>query len=178
MTTKLRAMQRVAAVGLFLTITLLTVSGSHADRLASEAADSTIPSFELVTFGGEVFTDKTLRGQPTLLVFWAPWCNVCQRELPLLQQFYQQATPPQFRILSIGFADTRTNVAEFVKAHPNVFVFPAAYDEDRWVASAFKVNATPTYVLVDAGGTVALVHRGGGVLQNARFREILSALNR
>lgn len=171
-------MQRVAAVGLFLTITLLTVSGSHAGRLFSEAADSTIPSFELVTFGGEVFTDKTLQGEPTLLVFWAPWCNVCQRELPLLEQLYRQSTPPQFRILSIGFADTRANVAAFVKAHPDVFVFPTAYDEDRWVASVFKVNATPTYVLVDAGGKVALVHRGGGLLQSVRFREILSTLIR
>lgn len=171
-------MRRVAAAGLFLTITLLAVSGSHADRLASEATDSPIPSFELVTFGGEVFTDKTLQGEPTLLVFWTPWCNVCQRELPLLEQFYRQSTPPQFRILSIGFADTRTNVAAFVKAHPNVFMFPTAYDEDRWVATAFKVNATPTYVLVDARGKVALVHRGGGLLQNGRLREVLSALNR
>jgi thioredoxin-related protein len=80
-------------------------------------------------------------------------------------------------VLSIGFADTRTNVEAFVKARPNVFVFPTAYDEDRWVANAFKINATPTYVLVDARGNLVLVHRGGGLLQSVQFREFLSTLN-
>lgn len=178
MTKRQRVMFRIAATGLSLVITLLMVNGPHTDTLVSEAADSTIPSFELVTFGGEVFTEKALQGEPTLLVFWAPWCNVCQRELPLLEQFYRQTTPPQVRILLIGFADTRANVEEFVKSHPKVFVVPTAYDEDRWVARAFKVTATPTYVLLDGQGTIALVHRGGGLLQSVRFREVLSLVNR
>ena len=39
-----------------------------------------------------------------------------------------------------------------LKERPGTFVFPTAYDEDRWVAQAFKINATPTYVLIDAQG--------------------------
>ena len=140
------------------------------------AADSMVPSFELVTFAGEAWSDKSLQGRPTLLVFWAPWCNVCQKELPLLEQFYRQNKPAQFRVLSIGFADTRANVEAFVKARPGVFIFPTGYDEDRWVANAFKVNATPTYVLIDARGTIALVHRGGGLLQNPKFQALLVTL--
>jgi thiol-disulfide isomerase/thioredoxin len=170
-------MYRISAAGLYLTITLSMVVGYHADMPLSEAADSTIPSFELVTFGGEAYSDKSLQGQPTLLVFWAPWCNVCQRELPLLEQFYRQSRPAQLRVLSIGFADTRTNVEVFVKARPSVFVFPTAYDEDRWVANAFKINATPTYVVVDARGNIVLVHRGGGLLLSEQFREFLSTLH-
>jgi thiol-disulfide isomerase/thioredoxin len=170
-------MYRISAAGLYLTITLSMVVGHHGDMPLSEAADSTIPSFELVTFGGEVYSDKSLQGQPTLLVFWAPWCNVCQRELPLLEQFYRQSRPAQLRVLSIGFADTRTNVEAFVKARPSVFVFPTAYDEDRWVANAFKINATPTYVVVDARGNIVLVHRGGGLLLSEQFREFLSTLH-
>lgn len=166
-----------AAAGFFLAIALFMVAGYPGGMVSSEAADSPIPGFELVTLGGEAYSDKSLRGQATLLVFWAPWCNVCQRELPLLEQFYRQSRPPQLRMLSIGFADTRTNVEAFVKARPNVFVFPTAYDEDRWVANAFKINATPTYVLVDAGGHIVLVHRGGGLLLSPQFREFLSALN-
>jgi thiol-disulfide isomerase/thioredoxin len=170
------AMYRVTAAGLYLTITLSMVVGHQAGLTLSEAADSTIPSFELVTFGGEVYSDKSLQDQPTLLVFWAPWCNVCQRELPLLEQFYRQSRAAQLRVLSIGFADTRTNVEAFVKARPSVFVFPTAYDEDRWVANAFKINATPTYVLIDARGNIVFVHQGGGLLTSTQFREFLSTL--
>jgi thiol-disulfide isomerase/thioredoxin len=145
-------------------------------QVIAGTADSAAPAFELVTFAGEAYSKESLKGQPTLLVFWAPWCKVCQRELPLLGQFYQQERPTQLRVVSIGFADTRTNVEAFVKARAGVFVFPTAYDEERWVAQAFKVNATPTYVLVDAQGNIALAHRGGGLLQNVRFREFLSTL--
>lgn len=142
----------------------------------AEAASSAAPAFELITFAGEACNNDSFRGRPALLVFWAPWCKVCQRELPLLGEFYQRDKPAQLRVVSIGFADTRTNVETFVKSSAAVFVFPTAYDEERWVAQAFKVNATPTYVLMDAQGNIVLVHRGGGILQNFQFREFLSTL--
>ena len=44
-----------------------------------------------------------------------------------------------------------------------MFVFPTAYYDDRWIAQAFKVNATPTYVLLDEEGSHRLVHRGGAL---------------
>jgi thiol-disulfide isomerase/thioredoxin len=160
--------------GLVLALVLITGPGQPAN--ISAAANTAIPSFDLVTFAGEAWSDKSLQGRPTLLVFWAPWCNVCQKELPLIEQFYRHNKPAQLRVLSIGFADTRTNVEAFVKARPGVFVFPTGYDEDRWVANAFKVNATPTYVLVDARGSIALVHQGGGLLQNVQFQQFLATL--
>jgi thiol-disulfide isomerase/thioredoxin len=117
-----------------------------------------------------------LKGQPTLLAFWAPWCKVCQRELPVLAEFSQQEKPAHLRILSIGFADSRGNVEDFVKGRTALFVFPTAYDEGNQMARSYRINATPTFVLVDDRGYVVLVHRGGGLLQNVQFREFLSTL--
>ena len=145
-------------------------------EVPAAATGTVAPQFELVTLAGESYSNDALKGKPTLLVFWAPWCQVCQRELPLLSEFYRHDKPATLGVLSIGFADTRTNVERFVKERHDSFVYPTAYDEDRWVAEAFKVNATPTFVLIDAQGNVALVHRGGGVLQNRQFRELLSKL--
>jgi thiol-disulfide isomerase/thioredoxin len=147
-------------------------------NLPAAQVASPAPPFELVTFGGEAYSKDSLKGRPTLLVFWAPWCKVCQRELPLLGEFYQRDKPAQLGVISIGFADTRANVADFVKQRSGTFVFPTAYDEDRWMAQAFKINATPTYVLLDAQGSVVLVHRGGEFLQNFQFREFLSSLTK
>lgn len=164
------------ALSLLLALSIPMGSGSGMGQAVAEAAGATAPAFELVTFAGEAYSNESLKGRPVLLVFWAPWCKVCQRELPLLREFYQRDKPAQLRVVSIGFADTRTNVETFVQARTGVFVFPTAYDEERWVAHAFKVNATPTYVLVDAQGNIVLVHRGGGILQNVQFREFLSTL--
>jgi thiol-disulfide isomerase/thioredoxin len=133
------------------------------------------PAFEVVTFAGEAYSKDSLKGKPALLIFWASWCPVCQKELPVLGRFYAKDRPAQLRVLSIGFSDLRGNIERYVKAHPEV-VFPTAFDIDNDVAQAFKITATPTLVLLDAQGSIVLVHRGAGVLENPRFREFLATL--
>jgi thiol-disulfide isomerase/thioredoxin len=162
--------------GIVATILVCVSVSFSPSTLPAAPAFSTAPAFEVVTFAGESYSTESLKGRPALLVFWAPWCKVCQRDLPLLGEFYQRERPAQLRVISIGFADTRTNVAQFIKERPGTFVFPSAYDEDRWVAQTFKINATPTYGLLDAQGSIVLVHRGGGFLENFQFREFLSTL--
>jgi thiol-disulfide isomerase/thioredoxin len=147
-----------------------------ASMLPAAPIGSPAPAFELVTFDGESYSNASLKGQPALLVFWAPWCKVCQKELPLVAEFYQRDRPAPLRVISVGFADTRTNVTDFVTQRSSTFVFPSAYDEDRWMAETFKISATPTYVLLDAEGGTVLVHRGGGLLQNPQFREFVAKL--
>ena len=164
-----------SVLGLLITFSVLLGQGTEMGTSVAEAANPAVTAFELVTFAGESYSNESLKGRPVLLVFWAPWCKVCQRELPLLREFYEEDRPAQLRVVSIGFADTRTNVEQFVKARSDTFVFPTAYEE-RWVAQAFKVNATPTYVLLSAEGNIVFVHRGGGILQNVQFREFLSTL--
>ncbi len=157
----------------FLGLTVLLLVSLRDDLGWGVSTLTPSPEFELVTSTGDVIGNATLRSRPALLVFWAPWCNVCRKELPEIANFYRRDKPEQLYVLSIGFADLRSNVETFVKARPEVFVFPTAYDEDRWVAQAFKVRVTPTYVLLDADGQVALTHFGGGLLQNEQFQAFL-----
>jgi thiol-disulfide isomerase/thioredoxin len=154
----------------------ILVSLFLAGNVAAAASASAAPKFELVTLGGETYSNESLKGQPTLVIFWAPWCKVCQRELPLLSQFSHKEKPRQLRMISVGFSDLRGNVEDYVKAHPEAFAFPTAFDVDNDVAQAFKVTATPTIVLLDAQGNVVLTHRGAGLLKNVQFRDFLSTL--
>ena len=144
--------------------------GGVTGEVVAAVAAAPAPTFELVTFSGKAYSKESLKGQPTLLVFWASWCPVCQKELPVLGRYYTKDKPTQLRVISIGFSDLRGNIERYVKAHPDTFVFPTAFDIDNDVAQAFKVTATPTIVLLDAHGNIVLVHRGAGVLQNPQFR--------
>jgi thiol-disulfide isomerase/thioredoxin len=157
----------------WIVVTLISLVFATEMALAAGPAS---PSFDLVTFGGEAYSKESLKGQPALLIFWAPWCQVCQKELPLLSQFSQNEKPAQLRMVSVGFSDLRGNVEGYVKAHPGAFAFPTAFDVDNDTAQAFKVTATPTIVLIDAQGNVVLTHRGAGLLKNVQFREFLSTL--
>lgn len=143
---------------------------------SSEGLSRTAPTFRLTTFGGEVYSDESVKGKPALLMFWAPWCQVCQRELPILAQFYLQQKPASLRVLAIGFADTRKHVEDFVKTRPSTFPFPTAYDAGDRVAGDFGVFATPTFVVLNAQGQIHLVHRGGGIGQNPQYQAFLAGL--
>lgn len=168
--TWLRGLMATAAIAIVLLLSF------PAGMAVAGAAEVPAPEFSVGTLTGDIYTSAMLKGQPTLLAFWAPWCKVCQKELPVLAEFSQHEKPAQLRILSIGFADSRGHVEEFVKARQAVFVFPTAFDDGNQMARSYRINATPTFVLVNDQGAVVLVHRGGGLLQNVQFREFLSTL--
>lgn len=134
------------------------------------------PEFELVTLDGQRYSKDSLRGQPTLLVFWAPWCHFCQLELPLLAKFYRENKPDQLRILTIAFADTRANVEDYVKDNPETFVFPTAYDQEDQIAQKFGVSATPTFVVMNEHGDLTLAHFGARLNQNPQYQAFLESL--
>ncbi|WP_454060795.1 TlpA family protein disulfide reductase [Candidatus Nitrospira salsa] len=134
------------------------------------------PEFELVMLDGQRYSKDSLRGQPTLLVFWAPWCHFCQLELPLLAKFYRENKPDQLRILTIAFADTRANVEDYVKDNPETFVFPTAYDQEDQIAQKFGVSATPTFVVMNEHGDLTLAHFGARLNQNPQYQAFLESL--
>ena len=145
--------------------------------LPSHAASSVpAPEFQLRAFDGETYSKASLHGRPTLLVFWAPWCRYCQMELPILAEFYQGGKPDRLQVFTIAFSDTLAHVEEYVTSNPDTFVFPTAYDQDNRVAQAFGVNATPTFVVMDAEGEMVLAHRGAGINRNPQYQEFLRSL--
>lgn len=162
--------------GIIFGLTVLAIGLILRNSVAEAIPHVEAPEFEVVTLDGEPYSKASLRGQPTLLVFWAPWCHFCQRELPLLARFYQESKPEQLRILTIAFADTRANVEAYVESNPDTFVFPTAYDEDNRVAQTFGVNATPTFVVMNAQGDLILAHRGAGLRRNPQYQAFLGSL--
>ena len=127
------------------------------------------PDFHLQTVDGKVVSKASLKGQPTLLMFWAPWCHVCQLEIPKIHDFHESVKAYGLQVLSVGFADAKENVVGYIHGHSDVFTFPSSYDVDNVVASDFKIRATPTFILLDAGGFIRLVHPGAGVLHNPKL---------
>ncbi len=141
-----------------------------------QASGPKVPSFELRSLDGNTYTDQHLIGQPTLLMFWASWCQVCQHELPKLHDLQEKMKGKRFQILAIGFADTETNIRDYVTTHPTHFNFPVLYDTDNRVASRFGARSTPTFFLLNKKGEVEIPYRGGGLLEHPQFQTTLSEL--
>jgi peroxiredoxin len=134
------------------------------------------PDFSLTTLDGKTITKESLQGKPAVLMFWASWCGTCQHELPNVKALYEEHKAKGLQAVAIGFQDAEANIRGYVQSHQSTFTFPAAYDTRNQVSTLFKARGTPTFVVLDAQGRIALVHTGGGILQHPEFQRFIQAL--
>jgi len=157
---------------LFLCLFLL-LEGSLVNPSTAGYEGEVAPDFEVSSLEGDYFSSFNLEGEPALIMFWAPWCGVCRGELPKLAQFYHGDMPDELQVLAIGTSAPSSDVEQYVEENPGTFIFPTAYDANRTIAGDFGIRALPTYVLLDREGTVLLVHRGSGLMNNRQFHQLI-----
>ena len=94
------------------------------------------------------------QNQTVLIDFWATWCGPCVKSLPELRELSEELPADRFEILSISVDEEVDTVAEFQGEEPmpwaNWHIGPRHQILETWA-----VRAYPTYVLVDAVGTIA-----------------------
>jgi thiol-disulfide isomerase/thioredoxin len=154
---------------IFGLVLALAVSGK---AVSSEA----VPDFTLTTLDGKTISKASLQGKPALLMFWASWCGTCQQELPNVKALYERHKAKGLQAVAIGFQDDEANIRGYVQAHQATFTFPAAYDAQNRVSTLFRARGTPTFVLLDGQGGIALIHSGGGLLRNPTLQKFVQTL--
>ena len=142
----------VRTFGIAMALALLLL-GTNAVR----AAGVTAPRFDLPGLDGKRYTERNLIGRPTLMVFWASWCPVCQVELPKLHDMFEEMKGRGLRVLAIGFDDEEENIRRYVSTHAQIFDFPSLYDAKDSVAKRFGVFGTPTIYLINGHGEIVYV---------------------
>lgn len=112
-----------------------------------------VPSFEVTTLSGEVFSTRgDLHGE-MLIVFFNTECPDCQRELPVIQQYYEEtlALPAgqRTRVICISREEGAGPVGSYWQRHG--FTMPVAACEDRAVYSLFATSGIPRIYRVTDG---------------------------
>ncbi len=162
---------RATVLGSTLCLFIL-MAHSFVNPSLAQSDSQVAPDFNVSSLDGEHFSNYKLEGEQALLMFWAPWCGVCQRELPKIARFYKHDLPDDLQVLTIGSSASLQQVEQYVDEHPRTFVFPTAYDANKSIAEDFNIRAFPTYILLDEDGTILLVRPGGGILNDQRFHQL------
>lgn len=96
----------------------------------------------------------------TLLDFWGTWCGPCRAVTPDIKKLQENADNKNLEIVSIAFDDKIEKVVNYLKDEDINWTNLFDSRENSIIASKFKVNAFPTYILIDEKGKI--VFRGSG----------------
>ena len=101
-------------------------------------------------------------GVPTLVNLWATWCPPCRAELPLLQQFAEDAGD-RVRVVGVISKDGEPQAESF--ADDTGIGFPSAFDGEGRLMGELGLNVLPFTYFLDADG--GLVHTEVGEVGSA-----------
>lgn len=146
---------------------LLTVSVAP----AHSAGNLSGYNFSAKTLAGAAFKGTVLKGKPTILWFWAPWCTVCRAESPdlvALAKTYKN----QVNIVGVASLGNIKEMKGFVSdTHTSNFTQLADVSGQVW--NYFGVVSQPSLVFISKKGQV-FRHVGG--VQNSDLISITKKL--
>jgi cytochrome c biogenesis protein CcmG/thiol:disulfide interchange protein DsbE len=140
----------IAAV-LISAVTVLAVGGSA-------SADRPLPRFKAQPLrpADPLLTDQLVRGHGTVLVFWASWCEPCQKEIPAVAA---RLRPAGVTVIGVDTNDRRSDAIAFLEANHST-ALASAFDDTGSVATAFGLYGLPATVFIGADGEVVAKHIG------------------
>lgn len=110
------------------------------------------PEMRLVGLDGKTYDLKDYRGKLVLVNFWIDNCDVCKREFPLMQAYYEKLKAEGFELLSVYSGPNANACQEFSDAYG--VTFPLLADSDQRVFKGFQVTTFSTNFLINPEGVV------------------------
>jgi thiol-disulfide isomerase/thioredoxin len=138
------------------------------------------PLQETQYLGPKPPTLASLKGSPVLLFFWAHWCVDCKAEVPVIARLRQEFAPGG--LVVIGPTQLYGYAAQGVDASPEQERSYIESVRERYYASlqdmpvplskqnfdAYGASTTPTLVVLNRAGQVAMYHPGAMPYEDLR----------
>lgn len=136
------------------------------------ARENYAPDFSFTSSEGEQIALEDLRGKVVVLDFWATWCPPCVDSVPSLRNMHKKFSKEQSFVLIGISSDVEEDVwREFTSR--NKMIWPQYRDRDRRIQRAFRVNAFPTYIVIDHEGIVRFQSEGSTWERSVKLHEVI-----
>jgi peroxiredoxin len=130
------------------------------------------PDFELATVEGTPFRTADLRGKVIVLNFFATWCGPCQKELPQLQEIWDDLkAEDDFRMLAVGREESNESLEALRKERG--FTLPMASDPNASVYRQFATQSIPRTYLISRQGTIVYQWTGAYDEEIVKLKRLL-----
>lgn len=135
------------------------------------------PNFRLPDQTGEIQELHQNNGKPTLINFWATWCDPCLTELPYLEAAYKKHGD-QVNFWMINATSTEPNEKEVFKFIDKYkYTFPILLDERETNVAfgQYKLVGLPVTIAIDAKGKI--IYKHAGELNEKELAQILKKID-
>lgn len=161
-------MLRVAAAAAFGIAAFILVSAGLPQRAAYTGQLTTdgrtiapeigafAPPFRAALISGEAFEFSGASGRPTLINFWATWCEPCILEMPELQAF--QDDYPAVDVIAVNLGESPTAVQAWMDA--GGFTLSAPLDFDGAIAARYALRGQPSTFILSPDGVITHITFG------------------
>ena len=109
-------------------------------KLAADDQEREHADFTLTDLEGKTWTLQGQHGKVVLVNFWATWCPPCRKEMPDLEELYQEFQGQGLVVLAISDED-KNKVRAFLAEHHATY--PILLDPGRKVNEMFRVQGIP-----------------------------------
>jgi thiol-disulfide isomerase/thioredoxin len=133
------------------------------------------PNFVLKTLDGQQVELYKTNGKPTVINFWASWCDPCKQEMPHIQKAYHQYKDKiNFRMVNETSQDTLPNIKKFMKQYK--YDFPILLDQENEDGQTigtdhYQLIGIPTTFVIDSTGMIT--HKVVGEMSKEELQDIL-----
>ncbi len=158
-----------------------TVNGDFLPEYASENDDNiarglVAPTFSAPNQNSEIVTIEK-NGNAKAILFLAHWCNYCQKEVPVMQEYIDVVgIPDGIEVIAVATSidRARDNYPPHDWLAREGWSATQLYDLDKEIATAYGLNAFPYWVFLDKDHNV-LARRTGNLPQD-QVGQLLVAL--
>ncbi|MCX7375829.1 MAG: DsbE family thiol:disulfide interchange protein [Alphaproteobacteria bacterium] len=125
-------------------------SGRDPRELPSALIDKPAPDFDLPSLAEGRLSSQSLRGQVTVVNFFASWCAPCRVEHPILLRMARQE---KIRVIGIAYKDRPEDSRRFLAELGDPFL-TTGIDRDGRTGIDFGLYGVPETYVIDKQGRI------------------------
>ena len=122
------------------------------NNIALNEIPKPISSLIFEDFSGNEIDLKDHRGKLVILNFWATWCTPCKKEMPSLDNLYQDTTFKNLQIFPVNMEKPNMLKTKKFFSNLNIKNLDIFFDSNLNFLKEFKLRGVPTTVLINKEG--------------------------
>ena len=122
------------------------------DNIVLHEKPKNLPDLELINKKGNTIIFNDFSSKLTLINFWATWCAPCKKELPELDNLYQQIPRSQVNIVLINIENIKYDKIEKFFNKLKVKNLVSHFDNKLKLTKELKLRGIPITLIVNSDG--------------------------